>query len=103
MFELYRLLKTCRSDINKRLASKQLHPDTDNYIKKYDANFGAVFLKAMEFDLSILSNDHQKSAASALIADYISQYILKPINILQNLQLNFASFYEIREKSYGLE
>ena len=36
----------------------------------------------MEFDLSILSNDHQKSAASALIADYISQYILKPINIL---------------------
>lgn len=57
----------------------------------------------MEFNLEHLNNEGKKSGAAALIADYIAQFILKPNNILDNLQLNFASFYEMREKNYGLD
>ena len=57
----------------------------------------------MEFNLEHLNNEAKKSGAAALIADYIAQFILKPNNILDNQQLNFASFYEMREKNYGLD
>lgn len=33
---LFRLFKTCRKEIDHRVSTKELHPDTVNYIKKYD-------------------------------------------------------------------
>lgn len=67
-------------------------------MKKYDKNFGGIFVEAMKFNLEMINKQKNKSGAAALIADYIQEYILKPKNILENMQLttNFAYFYEKR-------
>ena len=71
-------------------------------MKKYAENFGAVFEKAMMFNLSIINETKEKKGVLILIGDYIKNYILVPNNILDNIQLNFAFFYERREREYGL-
>ena len=42
MMGLFRLFKTCRKDIDFRMSTKALHPDTANYMKKYDENFAKI-------------------------------------------------------------
>jgi hypothetical protein len=58
----------------------------------------------MDFNQKTIEKDANKTGVSMLIADYIKEYILKPSNILDNMQLmtNFASFYETRERKFGL-
>lgn len=80
------------------MSKGSLHPDTANYMKKYDENFIKVFNKAMDFNLTILKNEPKKSGATSLIAEYIEHNILKQ----DSTQSNFASLYEQRERAYGL-
>ena len=70
-------------------------------MNKFDSNFGKVFGKAMEVNRERLVQANK--AVCRLMADYLDNYILKPENILNNLQLDFASFYERREREYELE
>jgi hypothetical protein len=93
------LFKTCRKEIDALMGTGKLHPDTANYMKKYDENFLKVFNKAMEFNLGILKGEAKRTGATALIGEYIEQKILKQ----DNTPFNFASLYEQRERAYGLE
>jgi hypothetical protein len=56
----------------------------------------------MMFNLGIINETKEKKGVLILIGDYIKNYILVPNNILDNIQLNFAFFYERREREYGL-
>lgn len=67
-------------------------------MKKYEADFNSVFIDAMKFNLETIQKEKKMSGPAQLIADYIGEYILKPINVLENQQLTngLAYFYETR-------
>lgn len=69
-------------------------------MKKFDKKFDKVFQDAMENNSNILKQS--KKGVCCLIQDYLIKYCLEPGLILENLLLDFASFYEQREKEYGL-
>ena len=69
-------------------------------MKNFDNNFENVFVKAMSFNIKIISQTvaNSKKGVSALIADYIVKNILNPESIVENTALNLAFYYENRER-----
>jgi uncharacterized membrane protein len=69
---------------------------------KFEKNFSATFVGAMQYDVGIINGAKDRKNVASLVGDYIANYIMNPNNILDNTAIDFAVFYEHRERQYGL-
>lgn len=99
-FVYFRLKKAIRRQAAQLANQKMLPEETGKYFSALEKDFDKYFDKIMKHNEKQLSK--KTNGVSNLIKDYIKNYISDPKKLQEYCNLDMGSFYQNREKMYGL-
>lgn len=94
------MLEQMKCEADKRYREKRIPIEVAKWFSNLDKNPEQTFIEAMNLNFKELTNASKKGVCG-LLAYYIELGINKQ-SMEENDMLDFGSFYEQRERAYGL-